>query len=55
MRTELDQRLAAACRDSDALRSFVEGRISANAWPIHSRPLRKRLHRQGLDLAAARS
>ena len=42
------------CRDPLSLRSFVEHRISVNAWPIHSKPLLKLIYRQGLDLGAAR-
>ncbi len=46
---------AAACRDDGQLRAFVEATISPNAWPIHSRTLRRRIARDGLDLAAART
>ncbi len=44
----------AACRHDGELRAFVVGRISANAWPIQSPVLLKRLRRTGLDLAAVR-
>lgn len=43
-----------ACADDATLRAFVEREISVNAWPIHSRPLRKLIRCLGIDLAAAR-
>lgn len=52
-RTTLDLD-ARACRDDEVLRAFVEENVSVNAWPILSRPLRRQIRRQGLDLAAAR-
>ncbi len=45
---------AVECRDEAALQRFVEDEISPNAWPIHSRPLRRLIERQGLDLAPTR-
>ncbi|MEM7582824.1 MAG: hypothetical protein AAF560_05545 [Acidobacteriota bacterium] len=50
-----DNRLTAKqCRDEERLRELVEDCISVNAWPIHSRPLRKLIERRGLDLRATR-
>ncbi len=48
-----DRLEATACRDDASLRTFLESRISVNAWPIHSRPLRRLIRRRGLDVAAA--
>ncbi|MDI3288589.1 hypothetical protein [Polyangium sp. 15x6] len=44
---------ASACRDEATLRSFIETRISPNAWPIHSPVLRRRILEEGIDLEAA--
>lgn len=54
MASSEDRLPAAECRDDAALEAFVRQRLSANGWPIHSRPLRRRIARDGLDLAAAR-
>ena len=53
-RQELARLDARACRDDDTLRAFIEEHVSANAWPIFSRPLRRQIRSQGLDLATAR-
>lgn len=45
---------ASACRDEATLRSFIETRISPNAWPIQSPALRRRILEEGIDLEAAR-
>ncbi len=49
-----DKLAARTCRDTDLLQAFVEANISVNAWPIHSRPLLKLIHRRGLNLRTAR-
>ncbi|MEM7353254.1 MAG: hypothetical protein AAF657_20835 [Acidobacteriota bacterium] len=51
--TSTDRLAARACGVDSTLRAFVEQKISRNAWPIHSRPLRRQIGRQGLDLAPA--
>lgn len=43
------------CRDMQSLRSFVTHHIGANAWPIHSRVLRRRIQKVGLDLGLVHS
>lgn len=44
----------AACRDEETLRTFVQTKISPNAWPILSPLLRKAILAEGIDLEAAR-
>jgi hypothetical protein len=45
---------AAACRDEETLRAFIQTRISPNAWPILSPHLRRSILAEGIDLEAAR-
>lgn len=45
---------AERCRDPEALRDFVQSAIGPNAWPIHSRPLRRAIESRGLDLGRVR-
>ncbi|MCP3961669.1 MAG: hypothetical protein GY719_27835 [bacterium] len=45
---------AESCRDETTLQAFVQDRISVNAWPIFSRPLRNLIRRRGLDLTESR-
>ncbi len=44
----------AACRDEETLRTFIQTKISPNAWPIHSPLLRRSILVEGIDLGAAR-
>lgn len=44
----------AACRDEETLRTFIQTKISPNAWPIHSPLLRRSILAEGIDLGAAR-
>lgn len=46
---------AAACRDEETLREFIQTKISPNAWPILSPLLRRAILAEGIDLEAARS
>ncbi len=53
MATSFDRLEVTACRHDRRLRAFIEERISSNAWPIHSRPLRRLIDGTGLDLEEA--
>lgn len=44
----------AACRDEETLRTFIQTKISPNAWPILSPTLRRSILVHGIDLGAAR-
>src|SRR5262245_28199135 len=45
---------AAACRDEETLRAFIQTKISPNAWPILSPQLRRPVLAEGSDLEAPR-
>lgn len=44
----------AACCDEETLRTFIQTKISPNAWPILSPMLRRSILANGIDLGAAR-
>jgi hypothetical protein len=44
----------AACRDEETLRTFIQTKISPNAWPILSPMLRRSILDNGIDLEEAR-
>ncbi len=45
---------AAACHDEETLRTFIQSKISPNAWPIYSPLLRRSILAEGIDLEKAR-
>lgn len=49
-----DVLLAAACSDEETLQTFVQTKISPNAWPILSPHLRRTILTDGINLRAAR-